>query len=97
MKMSADTFIWVWKFPDGYRVTGVEQAPDNLVYNKEYFDSYEEFKMVVDDYFKGSELYKTKEEAYKKVKEIEKEFYDDDDFYVWIEYWTIEYEFDFKI
>ena len=40
MKMSADTFIWVWKFPDGYRVTE-EQAPDNLVYNKEYFDSYE--------------------------------------------------------
>ena len=66
--MSADTFIGVWKFTDWYRVTGVEQAPDNLVYNKEYFDSYEEFKMVVDDYFKRSKLYKTKEEAYKRLK-----------------------------
>jgi len=27
--------------------------------------------VVVDDYFKRSKLYKTKEEAYKKVKEIE--------------------------
>lgn len=93
--MSSDNFIWVWKFPDGYRVTWVEQAPDNLYIHK--WESLKDFKRCVKEYFEYSKLYETKEEALNAVESIEKDFYINDDYCVGIEYGVIEYEFDFKI
>lgn len=94
--MSADTFIGVWKFKDWYRVTWIEQAPDNLVYNPRV-ETKEEFEDTVRLYFKNSKLYSNIEDAIKKANIIRDKFEQDDEYWMDIEYWIQFYNFNFKI
>ena len=82
--MSADTFGWICKLKDWYRIC-FWQAPDNLCIEK-WYETY------VAEYFWWSKTYDTKEEAIIALddvyKEIEKEC--DCDWYPFInEYWTL--------
>jgi hypothetical protein len=94
--MSADTFIGIGRFPNWYRVTNIEQAPDNLSY-WDHFDNLEEFINEVNEYFCDSEVFKTLELAMDKAMDVERKFNETDDFGMWLEYWIVKYKFDFKI
>lgn len=97
--MSADTFMWVAEFPDGWRITGVEQAPDNLEYDKEYYKSKGEFINMVREYFWDSEVYDTSFEAYKAHTAAYDDYFKDeeDERGLFLEHWTLSYKFDFTI
>jgi hypothetical protein len=84
--MSADTGIYIAQFPDGYRVTEVVQAIENVFY---YEPGTEDYKSMVASYFgkspvfeciKNAEAYAF--EVYHKYEEDER----DSDFYCLIEY-----------
>lgn len=82
--MSADTFGWICKLKDWYRIC-FWQAPDNLVLEEWY-------EIYVARYFWLSETYATKEDANAALNNLYKELEDDynGSLYPFInEYWTL--------
>ena len=74
--MSADNGIYIAKFPDGYRVTDVVGCIENIDYYEPNTQDYDE---TLQEYFGGSPLFKTKEEAYAYASTIESKWYKDEE------------------
>jgi len=74
--MSSDTGIYVAKFSDGYRVTGVVQAIENIDY---YPKGSVKRKGQLQNYFGNSEIFPTEEEAFFKAIEIRREYEKDEE------------------
>lgn len=86
--MSADTSIWIAKFPRWWRTTGVVQCIDNIQWYKEKWTK-KEYEECVEQFFLN-EIYATKKEAFDKARSIERAFDEDDDWGIWLEYWIVD-------
>ena len=86
--MSADTSIWVAKFPRGWRTTWVIQAIDNIERYKEHRPK-KEYEKYLEDMFLP-EIYSTKAQAVDKAVSIEEKFNREDDLGLWLEYGIVE-------
>jgi hypothetical protein len=69
--MSADTGIYIAKFPEGYRVTEVVQCIENVYY---YNPGTKRRKKELEAYFGNSEVYPTRELASSKAWKIYDEY-----------------------
>jgi len=69
--MSADTGIYIAKFPDGYRVTEVVQNIENVDY---YKPGTKKRKEELKAYFGDSEIYETEQLAFDKACKIYNEY-----------------------
>ena len=74
--MSADTGIYIAKFPDGYRVTEVVQCVENVDY---FAPGTKERKEELGLYFDNSKVYLDLESAHKRAWEIYEEFNKDEE------------------
>ena len=83
--MSADTGIYIVKFLDGYRVSEVSQAIENIDY---YPVGSKERKEALKSYFGKSEVYSSLDLAYKQALKEEQLFlnFEDEDFIPILEY-----------
>lgn len=77
--MSADNWIYIAKFPDGYRVAHA-MAIENVDY---YPENSIDRKIVLKGYFGKSKVHTTIESAVNAAKEIEAKEW-------WTEYWICE-------
>jgi len=68
--MSADNGIYIAKFPEGYRVIHA-QAIDNIDF---FPEGTVERRNVLKEYFWGSKIIKTEEEAWNVARELSKEY-----------------------
>lgn len=93
--MSADNWIYIAKFNDGYRVIHTQNI-ENLSYHPIGTKEREE---ELDDYYGWETAYKTKEEAYVRAMKMEEQWNkDEEEFGIWcsIEYWiSYLWEFDY--
>ena len=70
MQMSADNGIYILKAKDGYRVVHA-QAIENLWWWDELHDDSDELNpKYIFDYFNGSKVFKTKQEALSNAKKL---------------------------
>jgi hypothetical protein len=88
--MSADTFTWIAKFEDWYRIC-FSQAPDNLWYFPKNSNGE---KLMCIRYFEWWEIFKTKEEAIIAANKMDEVNEQEDDWYI-NEYWTINFDFSY--
>jgi len=90
--MSADTFTWIAKFNDWYRVC-FSQASDNLSY---YHKGSKWEKMMCIQYFWWCELLQTKEEAIAYATKLDENLFANDNRYC-NEYWNLYFEFPYTM
>lgn len=74
--MSADTGIYIAKFPEGYRVTNVVQCIENIDY---FPEGSKRRKKELKSYFGYSAVFATEKEAFDKAWEIYRQFEKDEE------------------
>ena len=94
--MSSDTSIWIAKFPDWRRHTGVIQAVENII-ERELYDTKQERIEEVRSY-RWSKPFKTYRWCMRSAIRTQNKYEDDDDYYLPLEYGIVDvWTFDFNL